>query len=405
LPQAKNESVVIVGGGYVGGAAAYYLAREGHSVTLVEREHPGWGASGRNAGYLSMITRSAGAQLDLAWAGRRLYDELSTEIDNFEFRPSGTLTYYFEDQASFVEGFAARRREDGLSVTVISGDDARELCPILPDDIVGGVHSLNDGYIHPEKLATALATAAQREGARVVKADALSIDVSGGRCHGVRTSEGTIAADVTVITAGPWSPELLKAQGIPLEIVGLRSQLAQTTPVPYKFDVALFGPTFFTEYTFVRDLPGYDDDLILHPLQRVMPQVGTLELFAQREDGSLVIGCPMELVPGDKPTIAGMAITFGILGDHVPALQDVEVQKIWAGIIPQTGDGVPVLDEVAGTEGLWVGAGHAYGAMTGPVSGKLLADRIMGNPIEIDMTPFRYDRQAITEGLGRTVTL
>jgi glycine/D-amino acid oxidase-like deaminating enzyme len=401
----KTESVVIVGGGYVGSSAAYHLAREGVSVTLVEREHPGWGASGRNAGYLSMITRSAGPQLDLAWAGRGLYKQISTEIDNFDFRESGTLTYFFEDQASFVEGFAARRREDGLSVSVISGDDARELCPILPDDIVGGIHSLEDGFIHPEKLATALATAAEREGARVLKADALSLDINGGRCHGVRTSEGSLTADVTLITAGPWSPELLKPHGIPLEIVGLRSQLALTTPVPYRFDVALFGPTFFTEYTFVRDLPGYDDDLILHPLQRVMPQVGTLELFAQRADGSLVLGCPMELVAGDMPTVAGMAITFGILGDHVPALQDVEVQKIWAGIIPQTGDGVPVLDEVAGIEGLWVGAGHAYGAMTGPVSGKLLADRIIGNPVEIDMTPFRYDRRAITEGLGRTVTL
>ncbi len=50
----------------------------------------------------------------------------------------------------------------------------------------GGVHCLNDGFIHPEKLATALATAAQRAGARVLKADALAIDVNGGRCHGVR---------------------------------------------------------------------------------------------------------------------------------------------------------------------------------------------------------------------------
>jgi glycine/D-amino acid oxidase-like deaminating enzyme len=401
----KTESVVIVGGGFVGGSAAYHLARQGVSVTLVEKEHPGWGASGRNAGYLSMITRSAGAQLDLAWAGRDLYKQLSAELDNFDYRESGTLTYFFEDQASFVEGFAARRREDGLSVSVISADDARALCPILPDDLFGGVHSLEDGFIHPEKLSTALATAASRAGARVLKAEALSLDISGGRCHGVRTTEGSIAADVTLITAGPWSPELVRPHGIPLEIVGLRSQLALTTPVPYKFDVALFGPTFFTEYTFVRDLPGYDDDLVLHPLQRVMPQVGTLELFAQRADGSLVLGCPMELVPGDMPTLAGMAITFGILGDHIPALQDLEIQKIWAGIIPQTGDGVPVLDEITGTEGLWVGAGHAYGAMTGPVSGKLLADRIIGNAVEIDMTPFRYDRQAVTEGLGRTVTL
>jgi glycine/D-amino acid oxidase-like deaminating enzyme len=185
----------------------------------------------------------------------------------------------------------------------------------------------------------------------------------------------------------------------------MRSQLAETAPYDGHFDVALFGPSFFHEYEFIRDVPGYDDDLVLHPLQRVLPQVGTLELVAQRADGRLVLGCPVEFVSGDVPTLAGLALIFGILGDHIPALQDVPVERSWAGIIPQTGDGLPVMDAVAGVDGLYVGTGHAYGAMTGPVSGKLLADKMLGNDLEVDMAAFRYDRPAITEGLSRAVLL
>jgi len=396
---------VVVGGGYLGMSTAYYLARAGVPVTLVEREHPGWGASSRNAGYLSIITRSAGPQLELAMAGRELYDELAQELENFDFRASGTLTYFFEDQAAFPEGFAQRRREDGLDVKIVSAEEARELCPLLPEEVAGGVHCTNDGFVDPNKLANAFAKAIEQEGVKIEIAEVLSLDVSGGHCDGVRTANGGLSADAVVVAAGPWSGTLLKQSDIPLEVIGMRSQLAETVPVEAQFDVALFGPSFFHEYEFVRDLPGYDDDLVLHPLQRVMPQVGILELFARRADGRLVLGCPVELVSGDVPTLAGMALTFGILGDHVPALQDIPVERIWAGIIPQTGDGLPVMDAVSGVDGLYVGTGHAYGAMTGPISGKLLADQILGNDLEIDMSAFRYDRAAITEGLTRTGTL
>jgi glycine/D-amino acid oxidase-like deaminating enzyme len=403
---SENESVVVVGGGYLGMSTAYYLARSGVSVTLVEREHPGWGASSRNAGYLSVITRSAGPQLELAMAGRALYDELAQELDDFGFRASGTLTYYFEEQAGFPASFAERRRDDGLDVNVISGDEARELCPLLPDDVVGGVYCTNDGFIHPGMLADAFAKAIEREGVKIEIADVLALDISGGQCNGVRTSNGGLSADAVVVAAGAWSSTLLKQHDIPLELIRMRSQLAETVPTEENFDVALFGPSFFHEYEFVRELPGYDDDLVLHPLQRVMPQVGTLELFARRPDGRIVLGCPMELVGDhDRPTLAGMALTFGILGDHVPALQDIPLERMWAGVLPQLGDGLPVFDAVSAVDNLYVGTGHAYGAMTGPVSGKLLADQILGNQVELDVSPFRYDRAAVTEGLARELTL
>jgi glycine oxidase len=100
-----------------------------------------------------------------------------------------------------------------------------------------------------------------------------------------------------------------------------------------------------------------------------------------------------------------MAQTFGVLGDHIPALQGIPVERTWGGIAPQTGDGLPVISAIPKLPGLFVGSGHAYGATVGPASGRVLADLVLGRDPEIDVAPFRYDRPAITEGMARSVSL
>src|SRR5947208_13124874 len=119
----------------------------------------------------------------------------------------------------------------------------------------------------------------------------------------------------------------------------------------------------------------------MHSLQQFMLKVGLLELFCQRAVGRFWLGCPIEFVDGPDaspdPTVAGLAQTFGVLGDHVPTLQHIPVERTWGGIAPQTGDGLPVIDRVAKVPGLFVGSGHAYGLTVGPASGRLLADLIL----------------------------
>jgi glycine/D-amino acid oxidase-like deaminating enzyme len=402
-------TTIVVGTGIIGAATALFLAREGVEVTLVDRHHAGWGASGRNAGYISMITRSAGAQLDLANLSRTLYSVLADELDDFEFQPNGALVYFFEEQLPLIAGFVERRQADGLSMEVVDGDRARELCPLLHEEVVGGIHSKSDCYMHPGKLVDALTAAAVRAGAEIVHDEIVELLIEGGRCTGVLTRSGVLKADTVALTAGSWTAEVLAKSGIPFNLLHMRMQMAETAPIAQRFNVAAYGPSLFHEYAFVRELPGYDDDIVLHPLQHIMPEVGLLELICQRADGRLWLGCPIEFVDGPDaspdPTVAGLAQTFGILGDHVPALQHIPVERIWGGIAPQTGDGLPVLSPVPSTPGLFVGAGHAYGATVGPGSGRVLADLILGRTPSIDVAPFRYDRPAVTEGLARTVGL
>jgi glycine/D-amino acid oxidase-like deaminating enzyme len=402
-------SVLVVGAGMIGATTALYLARSGVAVTLVDREGPAWGASGRNAGYISMVTRAPGPQLELANLSRSLYPELAEEIGDFEFQANGALVYFFEEQLPLIPGFVERRVADGLSMEIVDAERARKLCPLLPEEIAGAIHSHRDCYIHPEKFVRATVAEALKLGAKVVTADVLELDIRNGRCVGVKTSDGPLEAEAVALTAGSWTSELLERAGLPFHVLHMRMQMAQTAPIEERFDVAAYGPSLFHEYAFVRELPGYTDEIVMHPLQQIMPEVGLLELICQRADGRLWLGCPIEFVDGPdasaEPTVAGLAQTFGVLGDHVPALQHVPVERTWAGIAPQTGDGLPVLDRVAKLPGLFVGSGHAYGATVGPASGRVLADLILGNPARVDLAPFRYDRPAITEGMARAVSL
>jgi glycine/D-amino acid oxidase-like deaminating enzyme len=263
--------------------------------------------------------------------------------------------------------------------------------------------------VHPGKLVDALTQAAVRNGARVVTDDVVELDVRGDRCVGVRTATGVLNADAVALTAGSWTAGIMNKAGLPFHLLHLRMQMAETAPVPERFAVAAYGPSLFHEYEFVRQLPGYDDDIVLHPLHHIMPEVGLLELVCQRADGRLWLGCPIEFVDGpdasSEPTVAGLAQTFGVLGDHVPSLQHIPVERTWGGIAPQTGDGLPVLDRVSALPGLFVGSGLAYGATVGPGSARVLADLVLGRPPQLDLAPFRYDRPAITEGMGRSAGL
>ena len=88
-------SIIVVGGGLVGTAAAYFSAREGMDVTLLEQEHTGYGASGRNPGFVWLHCRNPGWALEISLAGRRLYDELLSDLpEPFEFRAEGGLFYF-----------------------------------------------------------------------------------------------------------------------------------------------------------------------------------------------------------------------------------------------------------------------------------------------------------------------
>src|SRR5919197_3622054 len=124
-----GSDVLVVGAGIVGASTARFLAERGVSVTILDAHDPAWGASGRNPGFVWLHTRAAGTQMELARAGRELYGSLVEELDDFEFRPSGGVTHFFEEQGQVFPAFFHEGRAAGVPREHFDTPERRGPCP------------------------------------------------------------------------------------------------------------------------------------------------------------------------------------------------------------------------------------------------------------------------------------
>jgi glycine/D-amino acid oxidase-like deaminating enzyme len=395
---SESVDVIVVGGGIVGAATAYFLARRKLRVLLIEAETPAWGASGRNPGYQWLQTRRAGLQMELGLAGRRLADTLAAELNGFEFRPCGGMIYFFDErQRPLFETLVAERRAAGLPMELLDARQARTHCPALSERVAGATWNPLDAHQNTQKLVDELVAGAERHGARILrKTKVESLLMNGHRCLGVRTATDSFTADRVVLATGSWTPRLLAPHGIDVPITAMRLQVVETEPAPFRFAPLLYGPTALKQYASIRELPGYSDIGTTHPLEATFDGLEFLELAVQREDGRLLLGCPMDF-PGldDRPTVGGLGLTLAVLSEAMPPIKSLAVERIWAGLLPQTPDALPIIGPVADVDGLMLNAGHVFGNLAGPLSGKLLAQAVAGETPDFDLTLFRLDRPGL----------
>lgn len=395
MPSGSSD-VLIVGGGVVGASCAYFLSKAGLSVTLIEREHLAWGASGRNAGFIWLSLRPAGVQLDLARAGAALYPQLVEELgDTFEYRNRGGLIYCFrEDEFQVLRELAEARKRDGLAMEIVDGRTARELCPILPESVPGATFCTEDSQIFTAKFVAALGEGARRNGAKIHEGvEVTGFQRSGGRVTGVKTSAGDFAAGTVVLATGSWGPKLAGDLGLNLPIRPMRLQAVATKPLPPLFDRLLYGPLALKQYTIVRELPSFKDEFFRSPSEIGLRTVDLLECMCQRRDGTVMLGLPMDYPGYDQSaTLEGVGITAKVFAEHFPQLTNVEVGNSWAGLLPSTPDSLPYIGNAPGIDGLVVAAGHVFGNAAGPITGKLVSETIAGVPPSLPLDPFDVGR-------------
>ena len=170
------------------------------------------------------------------------------------------------------------------------------------------------------------------------------------------------------------------------------SSWSSTVPQPqFWIEPLVYGPNATKQYALFRDLPSWDPALFTTEGED-RDGLTFLPLLVQRASGEVLLGCatdyPDELDP--NPTLAGLAqIAAGFAADF-PALRNVPITRAWAGILPFTSDQAPVIDEVM--PGLFVGAGHAFGNTSGPVTGRVLSQLIAGREPDFDISECRYGR-------------
>jgi glycine oxidase len=366
----KSADVVIVGGGVIGCATAFWLAKAGLAPLVLERDQLACEASGESAGMLAPQSEAdrPGPSFEFRLAGRCLFPSLAEELldatgMDIEYRQIGILVPYFGEANG--KALLARARwqgERGLRVEMLERADVQAAEPLLSDKAPGAIRFPEEAHVNSRTLVMALAAAASRHGATFTTGcPAMGVLRQGNKVTGVRTGEGNVSTGTVVLAAGPWS-------GLFGEALGLRIPVS-----PAKGELVLVRP----EGRLPRQII-YSKEAYLIPTPR----------------GEAILGTTVEFVGYDKrSTVSGIRAILAGVTETVPAIGAATMLRAWAGLRPHTPDELPLIGRSPTLDGLIVASGHfRNGILLGPLTGRLVQELILGAPPSIPLEPFRPDR-------------
>jgi D-amino-acid dehydrogenase len=401
---------VVVGGGAIGVCCAFELARRGAEVTLLERgEELASGASSGNAGLLcpshsEPIANPDSVRNGLRWMlkpdspfyirprpsvapwlarfvkasttgraaeGTRIIRELSVaslelhaglagEGLSTGFERRGILNVY-ETEAGFEHG-RGHASTTGLTAEVLDSHETRELEPAVGDRIAGGVYFPDEAHCDPLGFVYAIGRAAREAGASIETAvDVRALRRSNGGLA-VDTNRGTLHAGTVVLAAGAWTSRLAAPLGVYLPLEGGKG---------YHLDLE----------------PAAGDP-------RIPISLGEAHVIATPLPGRLRLSGTLELSGLDTSISRVRVDAIRRAAARVLAIDDERVEvDVWAGLRPCTPDGLPVIGRPYGVEPLVLATGHARkGFSLAPVTGRLVAELLAGEPASLDLAPLSPDR-------------
>lgn len=375
----KGTDVLVVGGGAIGCVSALALAREGRSVTVVERSPPEAGATWAAAGMLSPLgeAEDPGPFLRLGRASLDLYPGLVEDLEEYGSRDllfewTGSLHVAFDDEG--VGSLRSRhrwQRDRGHRTRWLEGEELAEAEAGLAPGVRAGLLIDEDAQVDNRFLGEALRAAAARAGARMIEGLGVrEVLREARRVRGAQLSDGSVvAAEAVVVAAGCWSGRLA---GLP-----------RTLPVrPVRGQMVALGPV---------DRPERPGFILVSPDCYLVP----------RADGRILVGATVEEAGYDaRTTVEGVSRLLAGAVRAYPSVADAPVLETWAGLRPGTPDELPILGQDPELEGLVYATGHfRNGILLAPITGGIVAALVDGRPPPVDIEAFRPDRFG-GEGVG-----
>ncbi|TPJ40564.1 FAD-binding oxidoreductase [Mesorhizobium sp. B2-5-13] len=418
LPQSADA--VVIGAGIVGVFTAYYLARRGLKVALVEKGRVGAEQSSRNWGWCRQQNRDA-RELPMATRSLDLWDSFAAESgEDTGFRRCGLL-YLSNDEAELA-GWARWRnfaKTAGVTTHMLDSAEATARGLATGRSWRGGVFSPTDGTADPSRAAPAVARAIIKRGGAVRQnCAARGIEVEGGRLSGVVTESGTIRTKLAVLAGGAWASSFCHQFGFRFPQASIRSSILSVSPgaegLPDALHTANISATRRGDGGYTLAISGRGRVDVTPQQLRFSSQF--LPMFLKRWR-SLAPGglqgvrsghetlrhwrldqpTPMERmrILDPAPDQATIRLTHARALDLLPALRQTRINAAWAGYIDSTPDGVPAIGEIDTVPGFFLAAGFSgHGFGIGPGAGHLVADLMTGSEPVVDATsydPRRFD--------------
>jgi sarcosine oxidase subunit beta len=366
MAETKNgASVVIIGGGVTGLSTAWWLARGGVDVLVLEKGIVGWEASGRNGGGCTH------PQSPLFPEEQRLWPQMD-ELLGYptEHQKHRLKIVLHESDVEFMLGWVRMGERQGFHYDTLDGKQIRELAPLAGDTVERGYLLKYGGHANPQRTSQAYAWALQDQGGRILQhCTVTGFDTAGGKVTKVRTDRGDFGCDHVVIAAGPQTGLLAEMLGVDLPVASGRAEMIVTEPLP------------------AMPMSGVD---------------GNGLYGRQTLRGNLVYGGgphewlpPVDLKTPPKPSSPLLRNIGRRLMELFPKAAHVRMIRSWSGVIENTPDGRAVIDWMPGFDNAIVATMSSVGFGLSPASGHAIRDLIVDGACSFaDMSSMRLDRFA-----------
>lgn len=366
--------VIVIGGGLMGTAATYFLARRGLRVTLLERGRVGAGATVASFGNIRRTGRYL-PQLPLAHRSRALWGEAEKMLGrDVEFRATGHVRLVFEAEAlADMRRFIEDARPWGLHVEELGANELRARFPHLGPEAIGASWMKEDGCGNPRLICPAFADAARKLGAEIVEGAEMREITRSEAGFSVETTRGVFSAERVLNAAGAWGARLAARFGEVAPLRPMGPQMGVTEPLPHR----------------------------ILPVVGVWTRGASDNYFRQVERGNIVFGGGAGRVDVDldsghaKYDPARLPVQLRGLLKMLPALADVSVIRTWSGCEGYIRDMLPVMGPSETTPGLFHAFGFCgHGFQLGPGVGDVMAELIATGKTETPLADFRIGRFA-----------
>lgn len=415
----KNKNVLVVGGGIVGLSTAYYLQKDGHTVTVLDKSNMDSGASFVNAGYITpshivplaspgmiskgikymfnssspfymkprldidfmkwawyfkksstqeKVAKAMPVIMDINLLSRELYEDIRTsgELGDFQLERKGLLMVYRTKKEKNHENFVAERARDlGLVVNHLDRDGLRQFEPHVEMNALGAFHYECDRHTTPGQIMQRMVEFLDNSGVDIRKnEEVLDLQTSSRKVTGVKTNKGTYQADEVVFAAGSWTSQLSKKLNIKLPLqAGKGYRINVKTPTNISMPAILM-----------------EAKMAVTPMDGFTRFAGTMEFS----------GINSQIRKERVNAIARGAESY-YKGLHIPEEDKTNAQ---CGLRPVSPDGLPYIGKSQQYSNLVIATGHAMmGWSLGPATGKLVSELISGDKLSMDISSFAPERK------------
>ena len=371
----QQADVIIIGGGFMGASAAFFLRQRGRSVILIERDLIGQQASGVNFGNVRRQGRFL-PQLPLANRSREIWGRLDELIgEDAEFIPTGYLRLcYCKEQLGRLEKYAADAKAYDLDLEILGRNALKARFPFVGPEPIAAIYSPRDGHANPRLAAPAFGRAAARAGAQVFEQTEVLSIAKAGEDFEVGCSDGRVfQSPAVLVTAGAWGNALSEQFGEPVPIVARGPQMAVTEPMPYAIEpVVGLATAKEKEVIYLRQVTRGNIVFGGGPRGPAHTDIRRAYVLPQNTLGQLVQ-----------------------LQRLIPALGSLSIIRTWSGIEGYLPDDLPIMGPSAREPGLYYAFGFCgHGFQLGPGVGDVMAELIDRDETTTPIEPFSIARFA-----------